>query len=113
MAKEYPTFDLSGHTVTCYPYVRSRCGELHWDVTPIEAPTMRLLRPRFTSHSLMVVVVIPAIVMSWLRPISRAEAEKIAEARFQKIPGASRWIGRHRVDASPRGVEAIRGRVGH
>ncbi len=39
---------------------------------------MRLLRPRFTILTLMVVVAISAIVMSWFRPISRAEAEKIA-----------------------------------
>ena len=62
---------------------------------------MRLLRPRFTILTLMVVVVISAIVMSWFRPISRAEAEKIAEARFLKIPGSSRWIGRYRVHAYP------------
>jgi hypothetical protein len=66
---------------------------------------MRLRRPRFTILTLMVVVAIPAIVMSWLRPISRAEAEKIAEARFLKIPGASRWIGRHRVHAFPGGLK--------
>jgi len=60
---------------------------------------MRLLRPRFTILTLMVVVAISAIVMSWFRPISLAEAEKIAEARFLKIPGASRWIGRYRVNA--------------
>jgi|SRR5271157_4420402 len=65
---------------------------------------MRLLRPRFTILTLMVVVAISAIVMSWFRPISRAEAEKIAEAKFLKIPGASRWIGRHRVHAGPGGT---------
>ncbi len=64
---------------------------------------MRLLRPRFTILTLMVVVAISAIVMSWFRPISRAEAENVAEARFLKIPGASRWIGRHRVHAFPGG----------
>lgn len=64
---------------------------------------MRLLRPRITILALMVVVAIPAIVMSWLRPINRAEAEKIVEARFLKILGASRWIGRHRVHALPGG----------
>jgi hypothetical protein len=61
---------------------------------------MRLLRPRFTILTLTVVVAISAIVMSWFRPISRAEAEKIAEAKFLKIPRASRWIGRYRVHAS-------------
>ena len=61
---------------------------------------MRLLRLRFTILTLMVVVAISAIVMSWFRPISRAEAEKIAEVKFLKIPHASRWIGRYRVDAS-------------
>jgi hypothetical protein len=65
---------------------------------------MRLRRPRFTILTLMVVVAISAIVMSWFRPISRAEAEKIAEARFLKIPGASRWIGRYRVHAGPAGT---------
>ena len=66
---------------------------------------MRLLRPRFTILTLMVVVAITAILMSWLRPISRAEAEKIAEVRFLEIPGASRWIGRHRVHAFPGGAK--------
>ena len=70
---------------------------------------MRLLRPRFTILTLMVVVAISAIVMSWFRPISRAEAEKIAEARFLKIPGASRWIGRYRVHASPGFSERVNG----
>jgi hypothetical protein len=65
---------------------------------------MRLLRPRFTILTLMVVVAISAIVMSWFRPISRAEAEKIAEARFMQIPGSSRWIGRYRVNAGPGGT---------
>src|SRR5262245_41466451 len=65
---------------------------------------MRLLRPRFTILTLMVVVAISAIVMSWLRAISPAEAQKIAEARFLKIPGASRWIGRYGVHAGPVGA---------
>ena len=39
---------------------------------------------------LIVVVVICAIVMSWFRPISGADAEKIAEACFTEIPGSSR-----------------------
>ena len=62
---------------------------------------MRLLHPRFKILTLMVVVAISAIVMSWFRPISPAEAQKIAEARFLKIPGASRWIGRYGVHAGP------------
>jgi hypothetical protein len=62
---------------------------------------MRLLRPRFKILTLMVVVAISAIAMSWYRPISPAEAQKIAEARFLKIPGASRWIGRYGVHAGP------------
>ncbi len=62
---------------------------------------MRLLRPRFTILTLMIVVAISAIVMSWFRPISQAEAEKIAQAGFVKIPGASRWTGRYRVHAFP------------
>jgi hypothetical protein len=65
---------------------------------------MRLLRPRFTILTLMVVVAISAIVMSWFRPISRTEATKTAEARFLKIPGASRWIGRYGVHADPVGA---------
>ena len=44
------------------------------------------LRPRFTILTLMVVVAISAIVMSWFRPISRAEAEKIAEAPHYQTP---------------------------
>jgi hypothetical protein len=52
----------------------------------------------------MVVVSISAIVMSWFRPISPAEAQKIAEARFLKIPGATRWIGRYGIQAGPVGA---------
>jgi hypothetical protein len=52
----------------------------------------------------MVVVAISAIAMSWFRPITRAEAEKIAEARFLKIRGAGRWVGRYRVQAFPGGT---------
>ncbi|WP_406698447.1 hypothetical protein V5E97_06200 [Singulisphaera sp. Ch08] len=59
---------------------------------------MRRLRPRFTIPTLMIVVAISAIVMNWFRPISRTEAEKIAEAKFLKIPHASRWVGRYGVD---------------
>jgi hypothetical protein len=62
---------------------------------------MRLRRPRFTILTLTVVVAISAIVMREFRPISGADAEKIAAARFLNIPDASRWIGRYRVDASP------------
>ena len=65
---------------------------------------MRLLRARFTILALMVVVAISAILISWVRPISRIEAEKIAEAKFLKIPGANRWIGRYRVHADPGGT---------
>jgi hypothetical protein len=60
---------------------------------------MRLLRPRLTILTLMVVVAIAAIVTNSFRPISRAEAERIAESRFLKLRGASRWIGRYRVQA--------------
>lgn len=65
---------------------------------------MRHLRPRFAILTIMVVVAISAIVMTLIRPISRTEAEKIAEAKFLKIPGAGRWIGRYRVDAGPGGT---------
>jgi hypothetical protein len=49
----------------------------------------------------MVVVAISAIVMSWFRPISPAEAQEIAVARFLKLPGSSRWIGRYGVHTAP------------
>jgi hypothetical protein len=51
----------------------------------------------------MVVVAISAIVMSWLRPMGPAEAEKVAEARFLKVPGVNQWGGRYRVHAWPAG----------
>lgn len=60
---------------------------------------MRLRRPRLTILTLMAVVAIAAIVTNSFRPISRAEAERIAELQFLKIRGASRWIGRYRVQA--------------
>jgi hypothetical protein len=47
---------------------------------------------------------ISAIVMNWFRPVSQAEAEKIAEAEFLKIPGAGRWSGRYRINAGPGGT---------
>jgi hypothetical protein len=65
---------------------------------------MRLLRPRFTILPLIVVVAISAIGINWFRPISLAEAEGIAEAKFLSIPGASRWVGRYRVQAGSAGT---------
>jgi hypothetical protein len=70
---------------------------------------MRLRRPRFSILTLMVVVAISAIVVSGFRPISQADAEKIAEARFLTVGGADRWIGHYRVDASPGFSERING----
>jgi hypothetical protein len=62
---------------------------------------MRLPRVRFTVLILMVVVAVAALLMSWLRPLTPADAERLAEARFRKIPGAARWAGRYRVHAWP------------
>jgi hypothetical protein len=60
-------------------------------------------RVRFTILMLMALVAISAIVINWLRPVTRTEAEKLAEARFLKVPGASRWVGRYTVNAWPCG----------
>jgi hypothetical protein len=54
--------------------------------------------------TLMVVVATSAIGINWFRPISPAEAERIAEAKFLSIPGAGRWAGRYRVRAGDAGV---------
>jgi hypothetical protein len=53
---------------------------------------------------MMVVVAISAIGINWFRPISPAEAERIAEAKFLSIPGASRWVGHYRVQAGYAGT---------
>ncbi len=60
---------------------------------------MRLPRVRFSILSMMVVVMISALVVNRLRPVTQSEAEKIAEGRFVKVPGASRWVGSHKVHA--------------
>jgi hypothetical protein len=65
---------------------------------------MRIRRPRFTILTLLVVVAISAIGIDWFRPINSAEAERIAEAKFLSIPGASRWVGRYRVQAGYAGT---------
>jgi hypothetical protein len=64
---------------------------------------MKLPRVRLTVLTLMVVVVVAALLMSWFRPLTPADAVRLAEARFQKIPGAVRWAGRYRVHAWPAG----------
>jgi len=52
----------------------------------------------------MIVVAISAIGINLFRPISPAEAEGIAEAKFLSIPGAGRWVGRYRVWAAHAGA---------
>ena len=64
---------------------------------------MKHLRVRLTVLSMMGVVAVSAIVMYWFRPLTQGEAERIAEARFLKVPGASRWVGRYRAHAWPAG----------
>jgi hypothetical protein len=54
--------------------------------------------------ALMIVVAISAIGINWFRPISPAEAERIAEAEFLSIPGAGRWVGRYRVRSAHAGT---------
>jgi len=58
---------------------------------------MKLRRPRFTTLTLMAVVAIAAVGINGFCPISPAEAERIAVAKFLSIPGAGRWVGRYRV----------------
>ena len=65
---------------------------------------MRLLRPRFSILTLLVVMAISALGINWFRPISPAEAERIAEAKFLSIPRASRWVGRYMVQARSAGI---------
>jgi hypothetical protein len=54
--------------------------------------------------TLLVIVALSALGINWFRPISPAEAERIAEAKFLSIPGASRWIGRYKVQARSAGI---------
>src|SRR3954464_14138052 len=58
---------------------------------------MRLSRVRFTVLTMMMAVVISALLINWFRPVSQTEAVKIAERRFLKTPGASRWVGRYKL----------------
>ena len=48
---------------------------------------------------MMLAVLISALVVNWLRPVTRTKAEK----RFLTVPGATRWVGRHEVHARSAG----------
>lgn len=65
---------------------------------------MRRRRLRFTVLTLMAVVAACAAGISWFRPISPAEAERIAVGKFLSLPGAGRWAGRYRVETGPAGT---------
>ncbi len=60
---------------------------------------MQLPRVRFTVRSMMVAVMMCALVVYWFRPVTQTQAEKIAQRRFLKVPGASRWVGCYGVHA--------------
>jgi hypothetical protein len=54
---------------------------------------------------MMMAVMISALVVNWFRPVAQAEAEKIAERRFLKVPVASQWVGRYRVHSWSAGTK--------
>ena len=60
-------------------------------------------RKQLTIGGMMIFVAIAAVLINGLRPITRSEAARIADARFREMPEAAAWAGRYQVNAWPAG----------
>jgi hypothetical protein len=80
------------------------------DLDDSEEGAMKMPRVRFKILTLMLVVLVTAAAVSWLRPVTQYEAQRIAIERFLQVPGATRWAARfkaHAWFAGPRDDGAI------